>query len=147
MKAPFLIGRMLLGGFFLYNGIQHFLNHGDMARYAASKGVPKPELAVLGTGALLSVGGASIITGVMPKVGTAAVVAFLAGVTPTMHSFWKEQDPNQRMNEMVQFTKNAALLGSALTLMGVEEPWSASVPVAQPSRLQRIKKFARRSLA
>lgn len=24
MKAPFLIGRVLLGGFFLYNGINHF---------------------------------------------------------------------------------------------------------------------------
>jgi hypothetical protein len=48
-----------------------------------------------------------------------------------MHDFWSVQDPNQRMNEMVHFSKNLALLGSALALMGIDEPWPASVPVGQ----------------
>jgi hypothetical protein len=33
------------------------------------------------------------------------------------------------MNEMVICSKNTALLGSALALMAVEEPWPVSVPV------------------
>lgn len=50
MKAPFLIGRILFGGFFLYNGINHLRSAKDMAPYAGAKGVPAPELAVkLGT--------------------------------------------------------------------------------------------------
>ncbi|PYX43720.1 MAG: hypothetical protein DMG79_21825, partial [Acidobacteria bacterium] len=60
-----------------------------------------------------------------------AVAGFLAGVSPVMHNFWNVQDPQQRMSEMINFTKNMALLGSALALMGVEEPWPASVPIGQ----------------
>jgi uncharacterized membrane protein YphA (DoxX/SURF4 family) len=147
MKAPFLIGRLLFGGFFLYNGINHFKNHGQMAQYAASKGVPQSKTAVAATGALLIFGGASIITGILPKLGTAAIAVFLGGVSPVMHDFWQAENDEERLNQMVHFSKNAALLGADLALMGVSEPWSASLPVAQPSRLERVKRFARRSVA
>ena len=76
-------------------------------------------------------GGASLLLGVKPKLGSAAVAGFLAGVSPVMHDFWKQQDPQQRQMEMIQFSKNMALLGGALALMSVEEPWPASVPGAQ----------------
>jgi len=33
MKAPFLLGRFLFGGFFLYNGINHLRNPKAMAPY------------------------------------------------------------------------------------------------------------------
>jgi putative oxidoreductase len=147
MKAPFLIGRLLFGGFFLYNGINHFKNRGQMAQYAASKGVPQSNTAVAATGALLVFGGASIITGILPKLGTAAIAAFLGGVSPVMHDFWQVENDEQRTNQMIHFSKNAALLGADLVLMGIPEPWSMSLPLAQPSRLERVKKFARRSIA
>ncbi len=43
MKAPFLIGRLMFGGYFLYAGINHLKNRQQMAPYAESKGVPAPE--------------------------------------------------------------------------------------------------------
>jgi uncharacterized membrane protein YphA (DoxX/SURF4 family) len=147
MKAPFLIGRLLFGGFFLYNGINHFKNRGQMAQYAASKGVPQSNAAVVATGALLVFGGASIITGMLPKLGTAAIAAFLGGVSPVMHDFWEVENDEQRMNQMIHFSKNTALLGADLALMSIPEPWTMSLPVARPSRLERVKKFARRSIA
>jgi putative oxidoreductase len=132
MKAPFMIGRLLFGGFFLYNGINHFKQREGMAQYAKGKNVPMPDVAVMASGAALIVGGASLLLGVKPKIGAAAVAGFLAGVSPVMHDFWKQEDPQQRQMEMIQFSKNMALLGGALALMSVEEPWPASVPVAQP---------------
>jgi hypothetical protein len=30
---------------------------------------------------------------------------------------------------MIHFSKNMALLGAAIALMGVDEPWPASVPL------------------
>jgi len=78
--------------------------------------------------------------------GTAAIVGFLAGVTPVMHDFWKEENPELRMNNMVNFTKNIALIGGAMSLMVVEEPWSASV-MPQPTARQRAKRILRESLA
>ena len=147
MKAAFLIGRLVFGGYFIYNGINHFKQQEMLAQYAGSKNVPKPRLAVTVSGLALIIGGTSILLGVKPKLGTAAIIAFLAGVSPSIHDFWRAQDPNQRMNDMVNFTKNMALLGGALALMGVEEPWPTSVPVAQRSKLERVLKSVRRELA
>ena len=129
MKAPFLLGRIVYGGFFLYNGINHFKNLKKLAQYAESKGVPAPELAVGLSGALLVVGGVSILLGVKPKIGSGAVLAFLGAVSPAIHDFWNAVDPGQKQNDMIHFMKNMALSGGALALMGVEEPWPSSMPL------------------
>jgi putative oxidoreductase len=146
MKIPFLIGRVVFGGFFLYNGINHFRNRQGLSQYAGAKGVPMPEVAVPVSGALLIAGGASMLLGVKPKLGAAALIGFLAGASPWMHDFWRAEDPGQRMNDMIHFSKNLALLGSALTMMGVEEPWPASLPVARPGRLERLRRLAREAV-
>lgn len=140
MRVPFLLGRLIFGGYFVMSGINHFKQSGQMTQYAAAKNVPKPDMAVKATGAMLIVGGTSVLLGIKPKLGTAAIIGFLAGVSPVMHNFWKEEKPEQRMHDMVNFTKNMALVGGAMALMGVEEPWPASVPMLQPkrSRIARV---------
>jgi len=131
MKVPFLLGRLLFGGFFLYNGINHLKERKQLAQYAGAKKVPMPDVAVTASGVMLLAGGASILLGVKPRLGALAIIGFLAGVSPTMHDFWRAEDPSQRMNDMINFSKNMALLGAGLALMAVEEPWPASVPATQ----------------
>ncbi len=147
MKAPFLIGRLMFAGFFINAGISHLQNRKSMAAYARAKGVPQPELAVTLAAVPLLLGGASLLLGVKPKLGAAALLGFLAGVSPIMHDFWRNEDPETRNNNMIQFMKNMALAGGALALMGVEEPWEASVPVGKPSLGDRIRKVSRRIAA
>jgi uncharacterized membrane protein YphA (DoxX/SURF4 family) len=147
MKAPFVIGRLLFGGFFLYNGINHLRNRRQMAPYVESKGVPNPELAVALSGVPLIIGGASLLLGIKPKLGAAALLGFLAGVSPIMHDFWHNEDPNERQNNMINFMKNAALAGGALALMGVDEPWEASVPVGQRRISKKLRKIVRQIAA
>ncbi len=147
MKLPFLIGRVIFGGYFLPAGIHHFTDRKMLSQYAGSKNVPMPDLAVQVSGAALIVGGTSILLGIKPKLGTAALIGFLAGVSPVMHDFWAHENPEKKMNEMVNFTKNLALMGGAIALMGVEEPWPASVPVGQPSRIERARRFMKRASA
>ena len=125
MKAVFFLGRAIFGGFFLYNGINHFVQKQALAQYAASKNLPQPESMVLLSGTAIALGGASIILGFRPKLGTLAVMSFLGTVSPLMHDFWSADDPQQKQNEMIQFSKNIALLGAALALTGIEE-WPAS---------------------
>ncbi|MBO0910694.1 MAG: DoxX family protein [Acidobacteria bacterium] len=141
MRAVFLLGRLLFGGFFVYNGIHHFQQTRVLSEYAGAKKVPKPGIAVRATGALLVAGGSSILLGIKPKLGTMAVLTFLAGVSPVMHDFWRQEEPGEKMNDTINFAKNLALAGGAMALMGVEEPWPASVPVLQPSRRHRIKRL------
>ena len=143
MKTSFLLGRLIFGGFFIYSGIHHFQQRKQMAQYAGAKNVPMPELAVTATGAALVAGGTSILLGVKPKLGALAILGFLVGVSPIMHDFWSKEDPMERQNDMVNFMKNVAMAGAALALMGVEEPWPASVPIGQPSTVERVRRFAR----
>jgi uncharacterized membrane protein YphA (DoxX/SURF4 family) len=120
---PLLLGRAIFGGFFLYNGVKHFRNRERMTGYSKTKGVPAPSIAVVTTGAMLAAAGLSLLSGVRPKVGAGLAAAFLLGVSPVMHAFWREDDEQQRMHEMVNFTKNVALLGGALLAASVPEPW------------------------
>jgi putative oxidoreductase len=127
MDVLFLLGRIVFGGFWVYNGISHLTQHRAMARYAASQGVPAPVLAVLATGLLLLAGGGLVILGAWPRVGLVLLIVFLLGVTPRMHAYWKVQDPAARMAEMVNFTKNMALLGACVMLLMLAEPWPMSL--------------------
>jgi putative oxidoreductase len=123
MTIAFLIGRIIAGLFYIYTGVHHFTGLKMMAGYAGSKGVPAPKLVVAGAGVLLIIGGLSIILGFQPLIGIAAIVLFFIGVTPVMHNFWTVPDPQHRMNERINFTKNLALLGSTLMFLAIPRPW------------------------
>jgi uncharacterized membrane protein YphA (DoxX/SURF4 family) len=115
-----LVGRIIYGGYFVYNGLNHFLNLAMMTQYAQSKGVPAPRLAVLGSGLMILLGGLSVLLGFHFRWGALLIVLFLIPVTLKMHSFWAVTDPTWRMVEMVNFTKNTALLGAALFIMATD---------------------------
>lgn len=116
------IGRALFGGFFVYSGINHLIHEKELAKYAKAKGIPAPDAAVIASGIALIAGGTSIALGVKPKFGAAQIIGFLAAVTPTMHNFWNDKNPSERQNNMINFSKNIALLSSALAIAGVGEP-------------------------
>jgi uncharacterized membrane protein YphA (DoxX/SURF4 family) len=123
----FLVARLLFGGYFVFNAVNHFTQTSAMTGYAQSKGVPAPKLAVTFTGLLLLIGGVSVLFGIYPILGATALVLFLVPVTFTMHTFWKIEDPQMKMAEKVNFTKNLALVGGALLLLAIPQPWPASL--------------------
>jgi putative oxidoreductase len=122
MKIGFLLGRVIVGVFYIYGGLHHFLDIAALTGYAKMKGVPFPGPAVAASGALLLIGGITLILGWYPRLGIAALVLFFIAVTPVMHNFWAAAS-DQRAAEQVHFLKNAALLGSALMLLIIREPW------------------------
>ena len=123
----FIIGCVLLGGFFINSGINHSRGIAMMSGYAQVKGVPLPKSSVAFSGVLLLIGGLSVLLGVYPTIGVAALAIFLIPVTYMMHAFWKVQEPMAKMGERVNFTKNVALLGAALTLLAIPQPWTVSL--------------------
>jgi len=127
MGEIFLAGRILAGGFYLFSAFHHFSDTASLARYAGSVGVPLPELAVLVSGLLLAIAGVTLILGVYPDVGVAALVLFFVPVTVMMHAFWADRDPVMRQMDIVNFGKNVALLGSSLMLGAVPRPWEYSL--------------------
>lgn len=111
MTVAFIIGRIIVGGYFIYSAYGHFKNARGLAGYAGSKHVHYPLFAVIGTGILMLLGGISILAWVWVPVGIALLLIFLVPTTIIMHAFWKESDPMARMNQEIGFTKNLALTG------------------------------------
>jgi putative oxidoreductase len=127
VDIAFLIGRIIAGGFFIMNGFNHFKNLGMMTGYAKMKGTPAPAVAVGGSGVLLLLGGFSLLLGYQPIVGIGLLIVFLLGVSFNIHNFWSVPDPQMKMAEMVNFTKNMALMGLLLMLAAVPRPWPMSL--------------------
>lgn len=127
MARAFLVGRILVGCFYLQSAFVHFTQVGHLARAAARHGVPAPEVSVIVGGLLLLVAGLSFLLGLFPRLGVAAAVLFLVPVTLIMHAFWADHDPAQQQSNLINFTKNIGLLGSSLMFLAVPRPWPYSV--------------------
>jgi uncharacterized membrane protein YphA (DoxX/SURF4 family) len=123
----FLIGRIILGLYYISSGLNHFTQLKQMAQWTASKGVPLPELSVIVAGVLLLIGGITILTGFLPYLGVLSLVVFFLPVTFIMHNFWAEQDAQMRMMQMIHFLKNMGLMSSALMFLAIPEPWPYSL--------------------
>ncbi len=129
MEYLFLLGRVLLGGYFLMSGYNHIKNLGMLTGYAQSKGVPMPKVAVFGTGVMLLLGGAGILLGFQVQCAILLISVFLVVTTFMMHQYWTISDPMQRMGERVNFYKNLGLLGAVLMLLSIPTPWMMSIMI------------------
>jgi uncharacterized membrane protein YphA (DoxX/SURF4 family) len=126
----FLLARLLFGGVVAFMGLNHFLNADQMAGYAEMKGLPAPGFSVLASGAMLVLGGLSIVSGAFVVLGAGAVALFLLAAAVTMHDFWQVEDAERQQTEMTQFLKNVTMAGAAfafLALAGV--PWQYALDV------------------
>jgi putative oxidoreductase len=126
-NIAFLIGRVIVGGFFLLNAFNHFAQLNMMTGYAKSKGIPAPALGVGGSGVLLFLGGLSMLLGYHPTIGAALLVIFLLGVSFGIHNFWTVQDQQAKLGEMTNFLKNMAILGLLLMTLAISRPWPMSL--------------------
>ena len=129
MDTAFLIGRLIFGGYWLMAAVNHFKNLAHMSDYAKAKGTPLPKLAVAGTGVLLLSGGLSMLLGLYAPIGIALLIVFLLGVSIQMHSFWKVDDAQMKQIDMINFTKNMALIGALLMFLLLPRPWPMSLGI------------------
>lgn len=116
MDTIFLIGRLIFGGFFIFSGLNHFLQLQGSAQYAGYKGVPAPKAATVISGLMLLAGVLSILLGYQVVIGSWLLVLFLVPAAAMMHNFWIESDPQAKANQMAHFMKNIALAGAALII-------------------------------
>jgi putative oxidoreductase len=129
MNIAFLIGRIIFGGYWLMASFNHFKNLNYMSEYAKVKGTPSPKLAVAGTGVILLLGGLSTLLGVYPVVGIILLIIFLLGVSFQMHAYWKVDDAQMKQNDMINFTKNMALVGALLMFLLLPHPWPMNLGI------------------
>ena len=129
MDVAYLIGRIIFGSYWLMAALNHFKNLKPMSGYAKAKGTPFPNLAVAGTGVILSAGGLSMLLGVYPVVGIALLIVFLLVVSIQMHSFCKVDDAQLKQIDIINFTKNMVLIRTLLMFLLLPRPWPMSLGI------------------
>jgi uncharacterized membrane protein YphA (DoxX/SURF4 family) len=128
MRIVLLIGRVIFGGFFIFNGLNHFIHMQQLTAYAATRGV-HPFMIGL-TGLMLLVGGSLVVVGLIPRLGLVLLLAFLIPVSFTMHAFWADADAQMKIMNLTNFMKNLALAGACLGWFALPTPWPISVDEA-----------------
>lgn len=114
---PSTLGRFLYGGILAYMAVDGFQNNEKRVEIARASGVPIPEVMVPFATALLLVANVGILLWRYPRASIYGLILFFLGTTPVIHNFWT-MDGKERQNNKINFLKNIALLGGAITLLG-----------------------------
>jgi putative oxidoreductase len=129
LDAVFLIGRILFASLFLFSGLTaHFNRQG--VEYARAYGAPAPGVLVPLTGVVIVLGALLVGFGIWADVGALLIVGFLVGITPIMHAFWKETDPQMQQVQVAMFTKNVSLIGAALIVFWLYNELQGEAPLS-----------------
>ena len=109
-----LVGRVLLGLYFVLPGIQKIVGFEQTSAYMADHGVPLIPVLLVLTIIIQIGGGTALIAGFR----TQSVAFVLAGLTLVislfMHDFWNFSDAVQRAHETQNFVKNMAIMAGLL---------------------------------
>jgi putative oxidoreductase len=111
-----LAGRVLMAAIFVKSGLGKIAGFGGVAGYMASKGMPLPELLLVGAILIEVGGGLMLIAGWQARWAALAIIAFTIPATLIFHNFWAV-DPAQVQNQTNHFFKNVAIIGGMLYVM------------------------------
>lgn len=123
-----LAGRILFALIFVMSGMNHLTQRQSMTEYARSRNLPAPGASVVLSGIVILAAGVAIMLGWHRFIAAGLLFVFLLSTAVLMHPFWKEEDPQAKMNEMTHFLKDLALAGAALLVAYYAgEPWPMSL--------------------
>lgn len=85
--ALLVLGRLLLGGGFVFAGLRNIQNAGFLTGLMVARGVPQARLALWAGIVLQIVAGVLVVTGFWTATACAVLVLFLIVATPMFHNF------------------------------------------------------------
>lgn len=100
---------VLLGLFFILNGINHFINPEIYEEYSRKRGLISPKFMVRISGVVLIFGGLSLASGYFLILGIIGLSIFLIIASFTIHQFWNEEGKEKKLLEGMHFAKNMAI--------------------------------------
>ncbi|TPL87467.1 DoxX family protein [Mesorhizobium sp. B2-3-14] len=110
------LGRLLLGGAFVFAGLRNIQNADFLTRLVAARGVPQAGLALWAGIVLQIIAGVLVMVGLWTAIACVVLVLFLIVATPMFHNFWDHQGP-ERASRINGFVGNVALSGGFLSLI------------------------------
>lgn len=114
------VGRLLLGGAFVFAGLRNIANAPLLTNIMTARGVPQAWLALWVGIVLQIVAGVLLIVGPWTAFAAAALIAFLVVATLMFHNFWDHAGP-ERASRINGVIGNVALAGSFLLVMAASQ--------------------------
>jgi putative oxidoreductase len=107
------IGRLLLGGLFVFGGIRHFGELDQLTEILRARGVPWPRIALIGASLFQLVAGAMLMLGLLIPCAVVGLIAFTLVSSVVMLDFWNK--PPEVRNGMINvWCSNLAIIGGLL---------------------------------
>ena len=123
MNILYLIGRIVVGLYFISHGYSHIKHKAGVVGYAQSRGMKMAPQLVLVSGGGIMLAGAGLIVGILPEVALIGMIVFLIAVSVMVHNFWKDSDPTKRSQERLSFEGNIALAAALLMVLSFVSGW------------------------
>lgn len=119
------LGRVVIGAFYVVNGIGLLMNFSSVTELMRLKHVPFASALLVLVISLWLAGGGCIVAGYRARQAALALLAVTIPVTLGIHAPWLADAANFQ-NELNHFLKNLAILGALLLL-------AAAPPVSRPA--------------
>ena len=116
MQNPLaLVGRILLGVFFVMSGFTKITGFAGTVDYIASAGLPLPQVVAVLTILLELGGGLMLVFGLFTSWAALALAALTLAAAVLFHKFWSVPEA-QTMSQYIHFWKNVTIAGGMLVL-------------------------------
>jgi len=108
-----MVGRLLLGGLFVFAGIRHLFIIPPVSQAIAARGIPMPKLVLLAGTAFEIAAGLLLVLGIMVPFAALGLVLFTLAASVMLMNFWSMQGP-AREAAVNGWQSNIAIVGGLL---------------------------------
>jgi putative oxidoreductase len=109
----FLLGRLLLGGLFVFAGIRHMFLIPVLTQVIAARGVPFPRAVLLAGSAFQFIAGLLVIFGLFLPIASFGLVLFTLAASVMLLNFW-DMEGQPRQNTINVWLSNMAIIGGLM---------------------------------
>ncbi|MBU3002643.1 DoxX family protein [Paraglaciecola arctica] len=109
-----LLGRLLMGGYFILPGIQKITHYQTMTDYMLAHSVPVSAVLLPVTIIIQITAGLAIIIGFKGKIAAFLLAGLTLVISLYMHDFWTLAEGIERSHETQNFFKNMGLMAGLL---------------------------------
>jgi putative oxidoreductase len=111
-----VLGRVLLGTYFLIPGITKITSFDGTLAYMIQHGVPMTEPLLIFTAALQIGGGIALIAGWQTRIVALMFAGLTLVISLYMHDFWNVYEGGDQRHELQNFIKNLGICAGLLVL-------------------------------
>jgi putative oxidoreductase len=114
-----LIGRLVLAWFYLSEAVRYAGQWDATVQLLALRNMPVPPLLLALTLIILFLGGLALVLGFHTRHGALLLFAFTIAASVAMHNFWQIHNPIERAADYEIFSRNMAIAGALLVMVGI----------------------------